>query len=95
MIASSPTANSKDFYFVGETQSLTDGITVKSFNKTVGFIMKSKINSPEESCFNFPTGFSIELDEDLSISFGAPSFLNIYYSNTNNWGSGNYWFTNF
>ena len=44
MIASSSTANYDDFYFVGETKSLTDGTTVKSFGNTVGFIMKSKIN---------------------------------------------------
>ena len=41
MIASSQTASYNDFYFAGETQSLTDGTTVKSFGKTVGFIMKS------------------------------------------------------
>ncbi len=41
MIAQSSTASFKDFYFAGETQSLTDGTTVKSFGKTVGFIMKS------------------------------------------------------
>jgi hypothetical protein len=61
MIASSPTANYKDFYFAGETESLTDGTTVKSFGYTVGFIMKSKINFPDESCFNFPTGYSIDM----------------------------------
>jgi hypothetical protein len=62
MIASSPTANYNDFYFAGETQSLTDGTTVKSFGKTVGFIMKSKINSPDESCFNLPTNYSIDMN---------------------------------
>ena len=75
-IASSPTASFKDFYFAGETQSLTDGTTVKSFSYTVGFIMKSKINSPDESCFNFPTGYSIDMSVVASIPFVTPSFLN-------------------
>ena len=75
-IASSPTASYNDFYFAGETESLTDGMTVKSFGKTVGFIMKSKINSPNESCFNLPTGYSIDMSVTVSISFAAPSFLN-------------------
>jgi hypothetical protein len=52
MIASSPTASIDDFYFAGEAFSLTDGTTVKSFGNTFGFVMKSKINSPDESCFN-------------------------------------------
>ena len=75
-IASSPTASFKDFYFAGETQSLTDGITLKSFSKTVGFVMKTKINSPDESCFNLPTGYSIDMSVPTSISFEATSFLN-------------------
>ncbi len=91
MIASSPTASYNDFYFAGETESLTDGTTVKSFGKTVGFIMKSKINSPDESCFNFQTGYSIDMNVAVSISFGTPSFLN---SGTNNWGSANSWWNN-
>ncbi len=74
MIASSPTANAKGFYFAGETQSLTDGTTVKSFSYTVGFIMKSKINSFDESCFNFPTGYSIDMSGNASILFASPSF---------------------
>ena len=77
-IASSPTADYDDFYFAGQTDSLTDGTTVKSFGKTVGFIMKSKINSPDESCFNLPSGYSIDMSVSESISFAAPSFLNIY-----------------
>jgi hypothetical protein len=90
-IASSPTATYNDFYFAGETQSLTDGTTVKSFVNTVGFVMKSKINSPDESCFNFPTGYSIDMSVIVSNSLGAANFL---YSDSNNWGSGNYWWSN-
>jgi hypothetical protein len=91
MIASSPTASYNDFYFAGETESLTDGTTVKSFGNTVGFIMKSKINSPDESCFNLPTGYSIDMSVPTSILFGTPSFLN---SGSNNWGSYNAWWNN-
>ena len=91
MIASSPTASYKDFYFAGETQSLTDGTTVKSFGNTVGFTMKSKINSPDESCFNFPTGYSIDMSVPTSILFGSPSFLN---SGSNNSLPINYWWNN-
>ena len=69
MITSSPTANYNDFYFAGETQSLTDGTSVKSFGNTFGFVMKSKINSPDESCFNFTTGYSIDMSVLASISF--------------------------
>ncbi len=83
-IASSPTANANDFYFAGETESLTDGLTVKSFGNSVGFIMKSKINSPDESCFNLPTGYSIDMSVTESIPFGTPSYLN---GGSNNWAS--------
>jgi hypothetical protein len=91
-IASSATASFDDFYFAGETQSLTDGMSVKSFGNTVGFVMRSKINSPDESCFNFPTGYSIDMNVTTSISSADPSFLN--YDGSNNWGSANGWFTN-
>ncbi len=83
-IASSPTTNYNDFYFAGETESLTDGTTVKSFGNTVGFVMKSKINSPDESCFNFPTGYSIDMSVGASIPFETPNYLQ---SGSNNWGS--------
>ena len=92
-IASSPTANAKDFYFAGETQSLTDGTTVKSFSDTVGFIMKSKINSPDESCFDFLTGYSIDMSGFASIVFDAPSFLN--WDGSYNWIPNYDWFFNF
>ena len=92
-IASSPTASYYDFYFAGETVSLTDGTTVKSFGYTIGFIMKSKINSPDESCFNFPTGYSIDMNVPTSISFGTASFLNSWTRN-NNWSLGIYWWNN-
>jgi hypothetical protein len=91
MIASSTTASYDDFYFAGETVSLTDGTTVKSFSNTVEFIMKSKINSPDESCFNFPTGYSIDMSVSASIPFVVASFLN---AGNNNWGTYNGWFTN-
>ena len=61
IIASPPTVSVDDFYFAGEASSLTDGVTVKSFGNTFGFIMKSKINSPDETCFNLPTGYSINM----------------------------------
>jgi hypothetical protein len=54
--------------------------------------MKSKINSPDESCFNFPTGYSIDMSVAESISSAYPSFLNHYGSN--NWSSGNSWWNN-
>ena len=75
-IASSPIASYDDFYFAGETESLTDGTTVKSFSYTVGFIMKSKINSPDESCFNLPTGYSIDMGVTTNIPFVTASYLN-------------------
>ena len=94
MIASSPTASTEDFYFAGETESLTDGTTAKSFGKTFGFIMKSKINSPDVSCFNFPNGYSIDMSGTASIPFETASFLNSLTGNKNNWGSSNGWFNN-
>ena len=94
MIASSPSASFDDFYFAGETKSLTDGTTLKSFGYTVGFIMKSKINSPDESCFNLPTGYSIDMSLLASIPFETASYLNSWTSYTNNWNSGNGWWNN-
>jgi hypothetical protein len=91
MIVSSSTANYNDLYFSGETESLTDGTTVKSFGYTVGFIMKSKINSPDESCFNLPTGYSIDMSFTASISFGTVSYL---HSGSINWGLTNAWWNN-
>ena len=76
MIASSPTANVDDFYFAGEAFSLTDGTFVKSFGNTFGFIMKSKTNSSDESCFNLSTGYFIDTSVIADISFGPASFLN-------------------
>jgi hypothetical protein len=91
VIALSPTASYNDFYFAGETQSLTDGTTVKSFGKTVGFIMKSKINSLDDSCFNFPTGYSIDMSVGASIPYETESFL---IRGSNNWVPANYWWNN-
>ena len=45
--------------------------------------MKSKINSPDETCFNLPTGYSIDLSVAESITFGTASLLN--YGTNNNW----------
>ena len=56
--------------------------------------MKSKINSPDESCFNLPSGYSIDMSVTENISFAAPSYLNPSTSNTNNWGSANGWWIN-
>ena len=53
--------------------------------------MKSKINSPDESCFNFPTDYSIDMNVAESILFVTPSYLNF---GSNNWVSGNAWFAN-
>ena len=46
--------------------------------------MKSKINSPNETCFDLPTGYSIDMNVDVSIPLGAASFLNSIINN-NNW----------
>ena len=55
--------------------------------------MKSKINSPDESCFNFPTGYSIDMNVPTSIPFGTASILNWF--GTNIWYSANSWWNNF
>ena len=55
--------------------------------------MKSKINSVDETCFNFPNGYSIDMSTVVSISIRAASFLNIWVSN-NIWGVGDYWWSN-
>ena len=68
-------------------------MTIKSFDNTVGFIMKSKINSPDETCFNFTSGYSIDMSTTASIFLGAASFLNIWMSN-NIWKAANYWWSN-
>ncbi len=48
--------------------------------------MKTKINSSDESCFNFPTSYSIDMSGTAaSILLGTVSFLNSWTSN-NNWG---------
>jgi hypothetical protein len=54
--------------------------------------MKSKINSPDESCFNLPSGYSIDMSVSTSIPFAAPIFL--FLGSNNNWGSLNYWWNN-
>ena len=38
--------------------------------------MKSKINSPDESCFNLPTSYSIDMSVTAIIPFATASFLN-------------------
>ena len=54
--------------------------------------MKSKIDSPDESCFNFPTGYSIDTSVAASITFGTTSFLN--WDGTDIWGIYNDWWNN-
>jgi hypothetical protein len=54
--------------------------------------MKSKINSPDESCFNFLSGYSIVMSGPTSILFGKASILNWF--GTNIWYSANSWFAN-
>jgi hypothetical protein len=54
--------------------------------------MKSKINSPDESCFNFPSGYSIDMSGNANIPFGTASFL---FGGSNNWRSANSWWNNF
>ena len=55
--------------------------------------MKSKINSPDESCFNLPTGYSIDMSVPANIPFVIASFLN-FWTSDNNWSLGSDWFTN-
>ncbi len=54
--------------------------------------MKSKINSPDESCFKFATGYSIDMSGSTSIPFGTASFSN--WDSSNNWILGNDWLSN-
>ncbi len=54
--------------------------------------MKSKINSLDDSCFNFPTGYSIDMSVGTNIPFVISSYLN--WDGTNNWGSSNNWWNN-
>jgi hypothetical protein len=56
--------------------------------------MKSKINSPDESCFNLSTGYSIDMSVSASIMFETASYLNSFTGN-NDWGSSNLWWNNF
>ena len=74
MIASSPSANIDNFYFAGEALNLKDGTKVKSFVKIFGFIIKSEINSTNETFFNLPSGYSIDLLPTEFIWFGEASF---------------------
>ena len=43
--------------------------------------MKSKINSPNETCFKLPTGYSIDMNVVENMTIGVASFLN---NDTNN-----------
>ncbi len=54
--------------------------------------MKSKINSHDESCFNLPTGYSIDMSAPTNIAFENSGFLT--YDVSNNWGSANVWWNN-
>ena len=54
--------------------------------------MKSKINSPDESCFNLPNGYSIDMSVVVSIPFGTANFLK--WDGNDNWDSVNAWWNN-
>ncbi len=55
--------------------------------------MKSKINSPNESCFNLPSSYSIDMNVSTSISFVTPNFFNFWTRKTN-WDFTNSWWNN-
>ena len=54
--------------------------------------MKSKTNSTDESCFNLPTGYSIDMSVTADILFEPATFLN--KNAGNNWVSTIAWFAN-
>ena len=56
-------------------------MTLKSFGNNFGFIMKSKINSLDETCFSLPTGYSINIHISVSIPFGEINYTNSYTGN--------------
>ncbi len=60
--------NANDFYFVGKTKSLTDGMKTKIFSSEVGFVMKAFLSLPDESCFNYPSSYSLLLPSVLSLN---------------------------
>ena len=59
--------NANDFYFAGKTKSLSDGVTNKTFISEVGFIMKAITSNQDESCFTFPSGYALSLQNISTI----------------------------
>jgi hypothetical protein len=60
-ILSTSTTNANDFYLAGKSKILTDGTKTKTFSSEVGFILKAITTNQDENCFNFTSGYSIEL----------------------------------
>ena len=61
--------DANDFLFAGKAQSLTDGITTKTFSTTTGYVMKAKTSDSTKNCLNFPLGYSLSLQNLCIIPF--------------------------
>ena len=53
--------DANEFLFAGKAQTLTDGITTKTFAKATGYVMTAKTTDTTKNCFSFPFGYSLSL----------------------------------
>ncbi len=66
--------DANDFYFAGKTIYLTDGINTKTLPTATGYVMAGKTSDKTKSYFNFPSGYSLSLQNTCTIDFVSAGF---------------------
>ena len=69
MYLSTSATNAYDLFFAGKAKSLSDGTNTKTFSSEVGFVMKAITTNQDETCFNFISGYSVYLPDNLTSIF--------------------------
>ncbi len=73
-ITRSSLTDANDFYFAGKAIYLTDGINKKTLPTATGYVMTGKTIDKTKSCFSFPSGYSLILQNTCTIDFLSVGF---------------------
>ena len=72
--------DANDFYYAGKAIYLTDGINTKTLPTATGYVMTGKTSDKTKSCFSFPSGYSLSLQNTCTIDFVSAGFtVNVCY----------------
>ena len=73
-ITRSSLTDANDFYFAGKAINLSDGINPKTLPTATGYVMAGKTSDKTKSCFSFPSGYSLILQNTCTIDFVSAGF---------------------